>query len=170
VSVVAYRRGSARDRAALAQLLSGLSPESAYSRFQTVLGSGPSPAVLDALLPDGVRGGAVLAWDGDDLVAHGVWVRVGPSRAAELALVVTDSHQRRGIGAELAERLVAAAGARGIERIEAFSESGNRAVARMVARGAPDADRDRDGVTVSYSFAIDGRPRMAEAPWRPTAA
>jgi GNAT superfamily N-acetyltransferase len=112
----------------------------------------------------------VLAWDGDDLVAHGVWVRVGPSRAAELALVVTDSHQRRGIGAELAERLVAAAGARGIERIEAFSESGNRAVARMVARGAPDADRDRDGVTVSYSFAIDGRPRMAEAPWRPTAA
>lgn len=155
--VVTYRRGSARDRAALQRLLSGLSPESAYSRFQTALGSGPPRALVDALLPDGVCGEAVLAWDGDVLVAHGVWVRLGPSQAAEVALVVTDSHQRQGIGTVLAERLIAAAGARGIDRIEVFSESRNRAVARMVARRAPDAERERDGVTVSYSFTLDRR-------------
>ena len=160
MSVVAYRRGTVADRTALEGLLSGLSADSAYSRFQTALGPAPAPAVVEALLPDGVRGGAELAWDGDDLVAHGVWVRLGPSRAAEVALVVTDSHQRQGIGTVLAERLIAAAGARGIERIEVFSESRNRAVARMVARRAPDAERERDGVTVSYSFMLGERTAL----------
>jgi GNAT superfamily N-acetyltransferase len=160
MSVIAYRPGSVRDRAALERLLSGLSPESAYARFQTALGPGPSPAVVEALLPDGLRGEAVLAWDGDELVAHGVWVRVGPSRVAEVALVVTDSHQRRGIGTVLAERLVEAAGARGIERIEVFSETRNRAVARMVRRRAPDAERERDGVTVTYFFVVDARTAL----------
>jgi GNAT superfamily N-acetyltransferase len=162
VSDIAYRPGTARDRAALAGLLSGLSPDSAYARFQTALGSGPSPAVVDALLPTGMRGGALLAWEGERVVAHGVWVRLGPSRGAEVAVVVTDSHQGRGIGTALAGRLIAAAGARGIERIEAFSQTGNGAVSRMVARRAPDAERSRDGVTVSYSFAIDDRVRSAD--------
>lgn len=149
-----YRCGTPRDRDALAALLAGLSPESAYARFLTAVGSGLPRAVVEALLPDGLRGAAVLGFDGDALVAHGVWVRLGPSRTAEVALVVADSHQRRGIGTALADRLVAAAAARGIERIEAFSEGGNRAVARMVARGAPGAERERAGATVSYSFEV----------------
>ncbi|GAB3245294.1 GNAT family N-acetyltransferase [Nocardioides dilutus] len=163
MSHVAYRPGSTRDRAALQSLLAGLSEDSAYARFQTALGAGPSPALVDALLPDGVRGGTLLAWDAERLVAHGVWVRLGPSRAAEVAVVVTDSHQRRGIGTELAHRLIATAGTRGIERIEVFSESRNRAVSRMVARQAPDAERERDGATVSYAFPVGGRTGGA---WR----
>ncbi|MBJ7356498.1 GNAT family N-acetyltransferase [Nocardioides sp.] len=157
MSSVAYRRGTVRDRAALQALLSALSPESAYARFQTALGGGPPPAVVDALLPEGPRGEALLAWDDGDLVAHGLWVRWGPPRVAEIALVVTDGYQRRGIGTQLADRLVAAAAARGVERIEVVSGSGNRAVARMVARRAPAAGRDRDGLTVSYSVDLPAR-------------
>ena len=85
-------------------------------------------------------------------------MRLGPSRAAEIALVVADGHQRQGIGTVLAERLLADLPApAGSSRIEVFSESGNRAVARMVARRAPDAERERDGLTVSYSFMLDRR-------------
>jgi acetyltransferase len=164
MSAVTYRRGSPADRAALAGLLAGLTPESAYSRFQAAIGSGPPPAVVDALLPDDVRGGAVLAWDDDQLVGHGLWVRVGASRTAEVALVVTDGHQRQGIGTALAERLLDAAGARGIERIEVFSESHNRAVARMVARRSPDAETDRGGVTVTYTFGLRDLARLGVAP------
>lgn len=167
---VTYRRGTPRDRTALERLLRGLSPESAYSRFQAPLGSAPPRAVLEALLPEGVRGGAVLAWDGDVPVGHGVWVRVGPSRTAEVAIVVTDSHQRQGVGTVLAERLLAAAGARGITRIEVFSEAGNHAVARMVARRSPHAEAVRDGATVSRSFVLDDRARLGVAPWRPWVA
>jgi GNAT superfamily N-acetyltransferase len=170
VSALAYRRGSSRDRAALAGLLRGLSADSAYSRFQTALGPEPPPMVLDALLPDGRRGEALLAWDGCDLVGHGLWVRSGQSDAAEVALVVTDGHQRRGIGTVLADRLVVAAAARGIERIEVFSEAGNLAVARMLARRVPTADRDRDGWTVSYSFALAAGVRGADTRGRPWAA
>ncbi len=145
-----FRPGTASDGADLSALLAGLSPDSAYARFQGALGSGSPPAVLDALLPEGARGEALLAWQADEPVAHGLWVRVGPG-AAGIALVVTDTHQRRGIGSALADRLVAAAADRGLERIEVFSAAGNRAVARMVARRAPTAAPQRDGLTVSYS-------------------
>jgi GNAT superfamily N-acetyltransferase len=166
LSFVVFRPGRAGDRHALEGLLSGLSPDSAYARFQTALGPDPSPAVVDALLPDGVRGGSLLGWDAHRLVAHGLWVRLGLSRAAEVAVVVTDSHQRRGIGTDLAQRLITAAGVHGIERIEVFSEAQNRAVSRMVSRRAPDAAHERDGATVSYSFPID---RHAGSAWTPVA-
>lgn len=168
MSAVSYRRGSPGDGSALERLLKSLSPDSAYARFQAPLGSYPPPALVDALLPAGLGGGAVLAWDGGTLVGHGLWVRLGPSRVAEIALVVTDSHQGRGIGTALAGLLVEAATARGIDRFEVYSEARNRAVERMVARGAPGAERERDGFTVTYSFAVGERAasRPHPARWR----
>ena len=88
-------------------------------------------------------------------------MRLGHSRSAEVALVVADSHQRQGVGTALADRLVAAAGRRGIETIEAFSESGNRAVARMVARRSRDTVLEREGPTVTYSFPVRARVQAA---------
>lgn len=154
MSAAVFRRGSDRDRAALRTLLAGLSPASSYSRFQTALGPEPPGRVVDAMLPHGARGGAVLAWDGADLVGHGEWVRLGPSRVAEIALVVADSHQGRGLGTALAEQVIAVAGARGIERIEMFTAAGNTAIARMVAHLGSDVEKRREGPAVTYSFAL----------------
>lgn len=150
-----FRAATAADAPALADLLAGLSPDSAYLRFQSSIGPAPSPGLVRALLPDGVRGTALLGFAGDDLVAHGVWVRVGPTRTAEIALVVADDHQQDGIGSALATALLDDLATRGIEQVEVYAGAGNRAVARMMARSAPDAVRERDGATVSYSFAVD---------------
>lgn len=150
-----FRAATAADAPALADLLAGLSPDSAYLRFQSSIGPAPSPGLVRALLPDGVRGTALLGFVGDDLVAHGVWVRVGPTRTAEIALVVADRHQQDGIGSALAAALLDDLAARGIEQVEVYAGAGNRAVARMLARSAPEATRERDGATVSYSFAVD---------------
>ncbi len=169
MNAIAYRPGSARDRASLAELLRSLSPQSSYARFQAALGPDVPCRVLDALLPDGVRGGSVLAWDAGRLVGHGVWVRVGSGRVAEIALVVTDTHQDRGIGTDLAERLLVAAAARGMDRVEVFSAGGNRAVARMVSRRAPAAEKVRDGAAVGYSFGLEESSRAGD-PGRPRAA
>jgi len=175
---VVLRPGTRADREDLTALLAGLSPESAYQRFQTAIGIRPTRAVVDALLPDGVCGTALLAYVGDALVGHGVWIRVGASRVAEIAVLVADDHQQQGIGTELAAALLADAAARGISQVEVFSGTGNRAVHRMVARQAPGADRTRDGATVSYVFAVD-RPRasrtgspttVSSGPRRPSAA
>jgi RimJ/RimL family protein N-acetyltransferase len=144
------------DHDLLAGLLRELSAESAYRRFQVGLGPEPAPALVHALLPDGLRGAAVLGFVGERLVAHGLWVRVGAASAAEIALVVADAHQGRGIGTEIAGALMADLVARGVERVEVFASATNEAVIRMVARQAPDAVRERDGATVTYSFPTRG--------------
>lgn len=176
MTALTLRPATRQDCEALRTLVGGLSADSAYQRFQTGIGSRPSRALVEALVPDGMRGAALLAYAGDALVGHGMWVRVGPCRVAEIALLVADVHQHEGIGTELAAALMADLEARGIERVEVYSGSGNVAVARMVARTAPDAERMRDGATVSYVFPVDrasryGRPTAdSRGPRRPSAA
>ncbi|MCB0896269.1 MAG: GNAT family N-acetyltransferase [Nocardioides sp.] len=174
MTALMFRPADPADAGALTALLAGLSPDSAYLRFQTAIGPKPLPSVVRALLPEGVRGRALLGYVGDELVAHGVWVRIGPCRAAEIALVVADERQREGIGSALAAALLDDLAARGIERVEVFAGAGNRAVARMMASAAPEAERERDGATVSYSFAVGDRAvqpvTAARAPGRPAAA
>jgi RimJ/RimL family protein N-acetyltransferase len=152
VSRLRLRPAGPRDRDLLAGLLRELSPESAYLRFQTGIGVEPAPALVDALLPDGMRGVAVLGFVGQRLIAHGLWVRVGATQAAEIALVVADSHQGQGIGTRIAIALLDDLTTRGVERVEVFASATNTAVTRMMARQAPDAVRDRDGSTVTYAF------------------
>lgn len=152
MSGLRIRRGTPADHDLLAGLLRGLSPDSAYRRFQTGLSSEPSPSLVAKLLPDGPLGGCVLGFVGDTLVAHGLWARSGTAPVAEIAIVVADDYQEQGIGTAIAGALMAEVVGRGVERVEVFASATNRPVARMVARRAPEAERERDGATVTYSF------------------
>ncbi len=64
-------------------------------------------------------------------------------------------------GAAVVDALVA----HGVRDVEVFSSTDNRAVARMVARAAPDARRELDGPTATWTFAARGQavpvPRTA---------
>ncbi|WP_243058264.1 GNAT family N-acetyltransferase [Nocardioides sp. SR21] len=159
MSALRIRAATRRDRPALVALLSGLSAESAYQRFQTAIGAHPSRPVVDGLLPEATRGVALLGFVGGELVAHGMWARAG--RAAELGILVADGHQRQGFGSELATALLADLAARGIEQVEVYTGAGNRAVPRMVARQAPGADRTLDGASVSWTFPVERRRVVA---------
>ena len=79
--------------------------------------------------------------------------------------MVADTHQRRGIGTALASALTDDLVAHGVADIEVFSGSDNRAVARMLARAAPDARRELDGSTTTWKFPARARtsalPRTA---------
>jgi GNAT superfamily N-acetyltransferase len=152
MSAPRIRHAVPADRASVADLLRGLSAESTYRRFQTGLGPDPGAAILDALLPEGLEGRAVLAHVGPSLVGHGVWRRAGATPVAEIGLVVADAHQGQGIGTALAEALLDDVAARGVERIEVFASATNQAVIRMVTRHAPDAMLELDGATVTYRF------------------
>ena len=160
MSRLLIRPATRRDRPALIAMLCALSPESAYQRFQTPLGAHPTRTVIDGLLPEPARGVALLGFLDGALVAHGMWVRVGP--AAEIALLVADDHQRRGVGTALADALLADLAARGIAQVEVFTGADNHAVPRMVARQAPGSERTLDGATASYTFAVERR-RVAAA-------
>jgi methanethiol S-methyltransferase len=150
------RAGDGADHALLGRFLARLSPASSYSRFLTGRSGTPACDLVTALLPDRPRGGALLAFLGGDLVDHGLWVRLADPSVAEVAVVVSDRHQRRGIGTALARAVVEDLVAHGVADVEVFSTSNNRAVARMVARAAPDARRELDGPTAVYSFAPPG--------------
>jgi GNAT superfamily N-acetyltransferase len=159
------RAGSSADHMVLGAFLSDLSLESAYSRFLTGWSGTPSPKLLTALLPDRPRGGALLGFLGGELVGHGLWARLADPSVAEIAIVVGDRHQRRGIGTALARAVTDDLLAHGVADIEVFSITNNRAVARMVARSAPDARRELDGPTMTWTFPARGRsgllPRTA---------
>ena len=135
----------------MGDFLSRLSPDSSYQRFLTDR-TDASPRLLAALLPERSRGGALLAFLGDELVGHGLWVRVRDASAAEIAIVVADAYQRRGVGTALASAVTDDLVAHGVADIEVFSASDNRAVARMVARAAPDALRQMDGPTTTWTY------------------
>jgi GNAT superfamily N-acetyltransferase len=151
------RAASWADQTLLGDFLARLSPASMYSRFLTGMSGPPSTKLLAALLPEPPRGAAVLGFLGGEMVGHALWVRLADPARAEIAIVVGDRHQRRGIGTTLAAAVTEDLVAHGVSHVEAFSISTNRAVAQMVARAAPDARRELDGPTATYSFPARGR-------------
>jgi GNAT superfamily N-acetyltransferase len=149
-----FRPASPDDRAPLAEFLAGLSAETAYLRFLTGQGGAPSPSLVAGLLPEEPRGGALLGLFGEDLVAHGLWVAIDEPGTAEIALVVADAHQRRGIGSRLARALAVEVAAQGLETVRMLTVASNRAVPRMVAHLAPAATHELDGTTLTYTVPL----------------
>jgi hypothetical protein len=92
------RVATGADRSALRTFLEGLSGPTTFRRF---LGPGfpVSDPMLDLLLATRLPGTAMAATDGTRIVGHAAWNPVPsiPGRA-ELALVVADDWQRRGMG------------------------------------------------------------------------
>jgi len=77
---------------------------------------------------------AVMADDPAEIVGVGRWVR-DPARphSAELAIVVADDYQGKGVGTALGEALLEAARARGITEFTAMTLPGNDAARRLFA-------------------------------------
>ncbi|RAG83872.1 hypothetical protein DN069_19905 [Streptacidiphilus pinicola] len=153
------------DRADVHQLFAACSGESVQHRFRARLPAFPArhldellagpPEIHDALT---VRAGA-----GRELVALGsLAVPYGPhdGHTAELALLVADAWQRRGLGRALAAALVARAARRGVTRIVAEVEHGRGRLLTAVGRGLTPVSRTahRDGLT--GIFAIPELPAL----------
>jgi RimJ/RimL family protein N-acetyltransferase len=72
-------------------------------------------------------------------------------RQAEVAVVVADAWQGRGVGTALGERLIARARAAGIDRITARMLVDNEAARRLLAHAADTVAERSDGATVSLT-------------------
>jgi RimJ/RimL family protein N-acetyltransferase len=114
-----------------------LSPESRYRRF---LAAKPQLTSADArylVEIDGCDHFALVATlpeaEGQPIVGVARFVRLPEDREiAEVAIVVNDAYQRRGMGAELVSRLAEAAVARGVRRFRATMLSDNLAIHRVL--------------------------------------
>jgi RimJ/RimL family protein N-acetyltransferase len=135
---ILLRRITPKDKDALVAGLGRLSERSVYQRFLA-----PKPRLTSSELRyltevdfvDHYALVAVLARSPEVVVGAGRWVRCTESPAdAEIAIVVADDLQGRGVGTQLGRALTEAARARGIERFTASMLPSNQAAHRLFAK------------------------------------
>lgn len=139
------------DAPRLLALHSRLSPESIYLRF---LGPHPvlTPEEAESLATvDSRHSMAFVAArvDGEDEAILGVAryaaVRPGSLDEAEVAIVVEDAHQRRGLGTLLMRRLVEHARRQGVATLSAEVTAGNERIMRFIRRSGLTTERSLEG-------------------------
>ena len=139
-----------------------LSPESRYRRF---LAAKPQLTSADArylVEIDGCDHFALVATlpevEGEPIVGVARFVRLpGDREVAEVAVVVNDAYQRRGMGAELVSRLAQEAVARGVRRFRATMLADNPAIHRLLENlAAGPVQRRRIGGLSEMEFPLPG--------------
>lgn len=134
----------------LRRFLAELSADTMHRRFFTGLGS-VSPSTVAALLRRDHRQDVLLAVHGEEVVAHGICSAVaGRDGVAELAVVVADPWQHRGLGPLLARRLLAAARRRGVREIGMTVLADNDPALHLVRRAWPRARPEREHGIFEY--------------------
>ena len=153
---VAVRTYQPRDLPLVAAMSEGLSPESLYGRFFT--GYPRLPAAYLDRLDRGLDHPSTVLLAVQDAVVVGVGELIATSiqpAHAELSLLVRDTHQRRGIGLRLAERLIEHAQATGVAVVGADVLSANRAVRSLLRKLYPTAAAVMTGTTTRYELHLE---------------
>jgi GNAT superfamily N-acetyltransferase len=161
VDGVVVRPAGEPDADDLAAMLARLSDLALYFRFQTAVGRPPRPGLVDQLLRP--AGASWVAERGQLIVGHAMWAwaKGSCSPTAELAVVVDESEQRRGLGVQLISRAAADAYAAGATEFLMVVSAANEKVIRMIRRYWPAAQVERDGAVLNYLG-------PATAPWSST--
>lgn len=158
------------DAAALTRLHERLSPESAYQRFFAVMRRLPPDWARVLADVDHDRRAAIVAADpGGELVGVARYGALPEGGEAEIALVVEDAWQHRGLGTILLSALLDHAESRGITRFLAYVLAENRRMLRLIGRLSVVTERSLDHGVVTLRFtrppgAADRRARPAPAP------
>ncbi|MCK9895696.1 bifunctional GNAT family N-acetyltransferase/acetate--CoA ligase family protein [Frankia sp. AgB32] len=132
-----------------------LSVQTIYFRFFAARRALSDADVHRMTVVDQFRRGALVAVIGDDLVAVAHWEGTAERPAqAEVAFLVEDAQQGRGLGSILLEHLAAAAWDRGIRRFDADVLGENRQMIRVFLEAGYTVSRAWDSGAVRLSFEI----------------
>ncbi|HUI47101.1 MAG TPA: GNAT family N-acetyltransferase [Acidimicrobiia bacterium] len=123
----------------LVRLFDRLSPASVHFRFFSPVARPPRSALLRLADVDHGRRDALVALDGDEIIAVARYDGREGSHQAEIALTVEDAWQHRGLGRRLARRLADLALDRGYDTFVATMLPDNRAALGLVRKLVPDA-------------------------------
>lgn len=142
------RRAGEPDADELARMLTGLTDLSRYFRFQTAIGTPPRAALLLRMLCP--TGAAFVATRAGTIVGHAMWAWAPSADTAELAAVIAEDEQRRGLGVRMLSVAAADAIAAGARYFLFVVSAANERSIRMVRRRWPDATVERDGTLLSF--------------------
>lgn len=159
---VAIRPIRPEDKALLAAGMEHLSERSAYQRFlvsKTALSARELRYLTEVDFVDHVALVAVRPEEPDVLVGVGRWVRsTADPEVAEIAFVVADDLQHRGLGTALAEALADSARERGVRRFVATMLPDNLAAHRLFARVAQERSLTQEGTVHELHGTLARRP------------
>jgi GNAT superfamily N-acetyltransferase len=146
------------DEAALTALHERLSQQTAYQRFFMIMPRLPVNWAHHLANVDYRRRLALVAVDPTtaDLVAVARYEMTSDPTTAEVAFVVQDRWQNRGLGSLLFGELLRAAGLNGIARFRAWVLGDNRRMLDMIARFGAIVDRTLDHGVVDVVFEAPG--------------
>jgi RimJ/RimL family protein N-acetyltransferase len=136
----------------LDRLFDRLSPTTVYRRFFSPIRKPPRSALLWLAAVDHDEREALVALDGDDIVAVARYDGRLDHHAAEIAVTVEDAWQHRGLGKRLARRLAARALDHGYDHFVATMLPDNYAALGLIRKLSHDATvRFEDG---GYSASV----------------
>jgi GNAT superfamily N-acetyltransferase len=152
VDQLVLRRAADADVESLAAMLGGMPDFSLYMRFQTAIGKPPRPALVQQLVCP--NGAAWVAERDRQVVGHAMWAWVNGAGVptAELALIVAEREQRRGLGVRMLTEAALDALAAGAAQFVVMVSAMNDKVLRMVRRRWPTAVTERDGALLNFTI------------------
>jgi GNAT superfamily N-acetyltransferase len=151
----AIRAFEPADRDRLVAMFDRLSPDSVYRRFFTLIPHLEGRLLRDLTDIDHDGREAVVATHDDDVVAVAHYVRSsGDPAVAEVAVVVEDAWQRRGLASQLLRELARLGRERGIASFDANVLADNTPALGLAQAMAPRAHRARDGAEVGLRVGL----------------
>jgi acetyltransferase len=151
------------DEPALTALYERLSPQTAYQRFFTVMRRLPPDwaHILANVDYDRRMALAAIGPEGG-LIGVARYVYDERAREAEIAIVIEDRWQGRGLGKLLLGELVDYAKGRGIRRLRAYVLADNVRMLKLIRRVTAIVDRKLESGVLSLLLAPPGHPEPAE--------
>ena len=142
------------DESALTALYERLSPQTAYQRFFTVMRRLPPNWGHILANVDYDRRMAIVALGPDGpLIGVALYIYDGPSQEAEIAIVIEDPWQSRGLGTLLLGELLGYAEGKGIRRFRAYVLADNVRMLKLLRRGTRIVERKLDSGVLSLLLA-----------------
>ncbi|MEX0875689.1 MAG: GNAT family N-acetyltransferase [Actinomycetota bacterium] len=143
------------DAEALVRMFDRLSPESVYRRFFTRLPKLEGKFLEWFAVADHDRHEGVVYTAGSEILGVAHYQRLDSDPfTAEIAVIVEDDCQRRGIAKKLMNRLTRLARERGISHLSAVILSNNKAAQSLATAMVPDVKPTWDGAELAYSIPV----------------
>lgn len=155
-STLALRRARGSDLTALTAFFATLGPLSRYYRFGSAVSPAATPPVLQWVPPSRDAGTALVGEVGNRVVAFAGYYRApGSSDRAEVAFVIADRFQGRGIGTRLLDCLADLARHEGIRAFDASVIDGNHPMMAVFLDSGYRLAREHDGGTTHVELSLD---------------
>ncbi len=152
------------DTEGLRRMFSRVSSETTYQRFHISYLDVPERMLELMVSQDRHEAECLVAVAKGEIVGHAMYVKLGDSNEAEMAIIVEDALQSRGVGKALLRNLVERARSRGVETFVGTVLLENRRMLGLI--GTVFAEAKREIVDGVYHFRAPLRTQEAPGPAR----